>query len=223
MDKKRDAERECPLFAGFSDGERAAALALLDARRETYAKGAMPRGLAERMPRFGLVTAGTVYICRDTAEGEHILMAAVTAGQTFGESLAYLGRRAQVYPEAAVRCEILWMDPACLREPARDAMEARLQRNFVGMLAERTLRMNERIQIMSKKTLRAKIEALLDEYDPGRSGTIFALPFDRAGMAFFLGADRSALSRELSRMKREGLIDYDKNSFCRKSAARSDT
>ena len=41
----------------------------------------------------------------------------------------------------------------------------------------------------------------------------FEVPFDREDMASYLGCDRSALSRELAKMKNEGLIDYHKNTF----------
>ena len=78
------------------------------------------------------------------------------------------------------------------------------------MLAERALSMNTRIQILSRLTIRDKLNALFTAF-ADRDGRTVTLPFDRADMAAYLGADRSALSRELSRMKAEGLIDYHRN------------
>ena len=76
---------------------------------------------------------------------------------------------------------------------------------FVTMLAGRTLAMNDRIQILSRPTLRGRYVR--------RAGKCFAIPFDRADMAAYLGTDRSALSRELGRMQREGLLRFRKNRF----------
>lgn len=72
--------------------------------------------------------------------------------------------------------------------------------------------MNQRIQILSRNTLRMKLTTFLSQYAAAQ-GDSFTVPFDRASMANFLGADRSALSRELSNMRREGIIDYHHNWF----------
>jgi CRP-like cAMP-binding protein len=61
--------------------------------------------------------------------------------------------------------------------------------------------------------LREKILTLLNQYRHKFGSNEFSLPFDRADMAIYLGADRSALSRELSKLKREGIIDFQKNHF----------
>jgi CRP-like cAMP-binding protein len=80
------------------------------------------------------------------------------------------------------------------------------------MLAGRTLAMNDRIQILSRPTLRGRLVTFFSQY-VRRAGKCFAIPFDRADMAAYLGTDRSALSRELSRMQREGLLRFRKNRF----------
>ena len=81
------------------------------------------------------------------------------------------------------------------------------------MLANRTLEMNDRIQILSKRTLRSKLvtffSLLIKRYDDDS----FAIPFDRSAMADYLGTDRSALSRELSHMQAEGLLRFRHNRF----------
>ena len=81
------------------------------------------------------------------------------------------------------------------------------------MLAARALAMNDRIQILSQLTIRAKINALLSQHAAAAGSDSFILPFDREDMAFYLGTDRSALSRELGKMRREGLIDFHGNAF----------
>mgnify|MGYP002736651878 FL=1 len=80
------------------------------------------------------------------------------------------------------------------------------------MLTLKTLSMNDRIQILSKPTIRQKLMTLFSQY-AAREGHMFNLPFDRSDMAVYLGVNRSALSRELSLMKKEGIIDFYKNSF----------
>lgn len=91
----------------------------------------------------------------------------------------------------------------------RDQM---LANRFVAALASRTLSLNQRIQILSRRTLREKLITFLSQYATAQGDT-FTVPFDRASMANFLGADRSALSRELSHLRKEGVLDYHRNQF----------
>ena len=207
------AAKDCPLFSGMNDEEFSQALHFLRAEQVTYKKRDILWGVCSVVPYFALVLRGTVNVCCDEADGGCTLMAVVTPGRTFGESLAYLEKKASVYPVAATDCVLLQLHPGCLREHIDAPVVRKLQNNFAVMMAQRALEMNDRIQILSKTTLRAKIGALFRHYGGRPDDTVFFLPFDRAGMAFFLGTDRSALSRELGRMKKDGVIDYEKNRF----------
>ena len=140
-------------------------------------------------------------------------MANVTAGGAFGESLCFLHTaESPVYIVATEEALILWLSPEGLFTAKNDELSAKLRCRFTSMIAERALSMNTRIQILSKRTLREKLITLFSSYSAGGSYT-FEVPFNREDMAAYIGADRSAMSRELSKMKAEGLIDYHKETF----------
>jgi len=164
------------------------------------------------MSRFGLVLSGTVHVMSFDLNGGAALMAAVSAGETFGEALCFLGREAHVYVYAAREASVLWLSAQGLRAGDAAPLAMELRSRFCGMLADRTLRMNDRIQVLSKLTLRQKLIALFSQC-LREGGAELDLPFDRERMAAYLGAERSALSRELSKMRREGLIEFRKNHF----------
>ncbi len=203
--------RKCPLFSPMSDFEIAHALTLFDARSAAYARGEILHRMGEPLPAFAVVLSGTVQVYSDDLDGNRMLMANVEPSGMFGESLAYLHIPAPVYIQTGSGAEVLWLDPACLHlsDPAARALHAR----FTAALAVRALSMNERIQILSKPTLREKILCFLSEAERKNGAPTFTVPFDREGLATYLGANRTALSRELSKMKEEGIIDYYKNSF----------
>ena len=94
-----------------------------------------------------------------------------------------------------------------------EALADRLRDSFLAMICERTLAMNNRIQVLSKLTLREKILTFLSEMPEAASGKPFVIPMNREDMAAYLGANRSAISRELSALKKEGVLDYYKNTF----------
>ena len=117
----------------------------------------------------------------------------------------------QVYAVCVEAGETYWMSTEGLLKSGDGECLEHADR-FLRMLTLKTLSMNDRIQILSKPTIRQKLMTLFSQY-AAREGHMFNLPFDRSDMAVYLGVNRSALSRELSLMKKEGIIDFYKNSF----------
>ena len=70
-----------------------------------------------------------------------------------------------------------------------------------------------KIEVVSKKTLREKILSYLSQEAQKQDSRYFEIPLGRLELADYLCTDRSALTRELGKMRQEGLIDYDKNLF----------
>ena len=207
--------RQCPLFAGLDDTALASCLELLDAREQNYIKSSVISEIAAPMTAFGLVLEGHVQVLRDDRDGHHMIMANVSAGDTFGESLCYLGRLSPVYIQAVTDCRVLWLSTARLSNPAAlsDPVAAALACRFTAMLASRALNMNDRIQLLSQLTIRDKLTTLLHEAAHRHGSNSFTLPMSREDMAFYLGVNRPALSRELGNMRREGVIDFHGNQF----------
>ena len=207
--------QRCSLFKGLEDDSLDQALTLLDAQKKSFERGSFICHLGDRLPRFGLVLSGAVHAFRDDINGNRMILANVGPGGTFGESLCYLGCESQVYICAVADSEILMLSTDALKLPQNLAapIGAEISVRFTAMLAERALSMNDRIQILSRITIREKINAFLAQFAQKSKGKSFEIPFDRATMAFYLGTDRSALSRELGRMRDEGLISFSGNKF----------
>ena len=204
--------RRCPLFSVLTDEEIAQTLAFYDAIRKKHSKGEFVLKAGEPVMRFGLLVSGAVHIMMDDLDGHHMIMATVLPGQTFAESLCYQGaKESPVYACTDEASEILWLSAGGLKgeNGGGHCMQCR---RFIMMLSQKTLSMNDRIQVLSKPTLREKLMTLLTQYST-REGKNFNLPFDRNTMAAYLGVNRSALSRELGKMREEGRIDFYKNSF----------
>ena len=205
---------QCPLFQGLPPDALEYALSYFEAHVKAYEKGDFLHQVSFPLERFGLVLSGTIQVSMDDMDGHHIIMNNVSAGGLFGEAYCFLGTDAPIYICAVTEAEVLWMRPTRVKAPRlplqeRDQM---LANRFVAALASRTLSLNQRIQILSRRTLRAKLITLLSQYATAQGDT-FTIPFDRASMANFLGADRSALSRELSHLRKEGVLDYHRNQF----------
>ena len=204
----------CPLFSGMDRAQTDEAVAMMEGKTASFRKGDFLHSPGMPFTAFGLVLSGTVYACSDDINGSRMIMAQVGPGSTFGEALCFLSvPEPPVYVTAASDAEVLWLSPFPLYGGRNGGIEAGMQKRFAAVLAARTLKMNGRIQILSKRTIREKLIVFFSELRSGQNGDSFTVPFSREDMAAYIGTDRSALSRELSAMKREGLIDYRKNAF----------
>lgn len=202
-----------PLFAGLSEGDTHRALRFFGSFRKHYNKGEILHQLLSPMEHFGLVLSGQVQVETNDMDGYRMIMANVEPGGIFGDSLCFLRETAPVYIVAITDCDILWMDVKNLRSPGqKDSFETDMANRFTAMVCHRALSMNDRIQILSKNSLRSKLITLFSQ-QVQRSGDSFTLPFDRESMASYLGVNRSALSRELGAMEKEGIITFHKNKF----------
>ena len=100
--------------------------------------------------------------------------------------------------------------------PSACAHHSRIIRNLLSELAEKNLRFSEKLTHMGQRTTRAKLMSYFSA-EAQRLGTYeFDIPFSRQQLADYLGVERSGLSLELGKMKRDGLLDFHKNHFALK-------
>lgn len=203
------------IFRGLTEGELDGALSYLGAREKHYKKGDNLIMLGDEISTFGIITSGTVQISCDDIDGNRMIMATVTKGNMFAESLAVTANSdSPIYAVATEASSVLWLSAAPIRKNiVSSPLHSKIISNFTSAIAFKCLSMNERIQILSKKTIREKVIAyisLLPAHD--KSGEI-VLPLSRQDMANYLGVERSALSRELSKMQKDGIISYTRNRF----------
>lgn len=203
--------RQNPLFSDLDENAFHYALHYFRATQKQYKKGEILNRIGETLPWFGLVLSGVVRVSRDDMDGNSLILATVTPGETFGESLNFLALPADIYITALTPLTVLQMNTDRIKNPAprESALDRMLSNRFTATLATRALRMNDRIQVLSKITLREKLIALFSPY-VHTFGNAFTLPFSREDMAVYLGVNRSALSRELSKMREEGILDFDR-------------
>lgn len=202
-----------PLFAGMTEKEIETSLSLFSAVKKEYQKGSVIATQGSRLSRFGFILSGTVQVGFYDIDGNFVIMASVSSGDTFGESLCWLKvEEIPVIITAFTDVTLLWLSPEeLLKGECSQALD--LHNRFSKLLAQKTLSMNDRIQILTKPTIRQKIITFLSQCNTRFGGKTFSIPFDRETLALYLGVNRSALSRELSAMQNEGIIEFYKNTF----------
>ncbi len=162
----------------------------------------------------GLVLSGAVKITKTDEDGRESIVAEAQVGDSFGEAFACAEITASpVSVVASQKSEILFINyhKIITRCDNSCAFHTKLIENLLKVIALKNFDLNQKIDIISQKTLRGKILCYLNYERKGRRH--FTLPFSREDMANYLCADRSAVSAELSRMQRDGLIKYKNRQF----------
>ena len=204
------------LFSGISDEELAAMLSCLGARIDTFPKGSRLLRAGEAVEEVGLVLAGSALIVQEDIWGNRNILSKAGPGQTFAAAYACApGSRlnAGVIAETPVTVLFLNIKRVLNVCPSTCAHHSRIIRNLLHELAEKDLRFSEKLTHMGQRTTRSKIMSYLSA-EAQRLGTYeFDVPFSRQQLADYLGVERSGLSLELGKMKKDGLLDYHKSHF----------
>ena len=204
------------LFQGIEEENIDAMLNCLSAVSRTYEKNAFIYESGEKIHLIGTVLSGAVVIAKDDLWGNRKIIEHIEPGESFGESYACNGTEPLlIHVEAIEKSEILFLDVNRVITVCSSACQfhTRLIRNMLSILSQKNLFLMQKMDCVTAKSIRDRVLSYLS-YQSAQSGSReFDIPFDRQQMAEYLSVDRSALSGELSKMKREGILDFWKNHF----------
>lgn len=203
-----------PLFNGISASDFSSMLSCLGGFEKTFGKNETIIQTGDSIDFVGLVTQGSVKITHTDYQGNEVLVATVDKGDLFAEVFACVETISSPVSVIAIETSrVLLFDYRKMISTcsASCPFHQKLVANMLNVVARKTLYLNRKIDVLSKRSLREKILTYLHYESQGAQ--TFTIALNRENLANFLCADRSALSNELSKMQRDGLIAYHKNTF----------
>ena len=199
-----------PLFRGLTEEALSQALSELQATTRRYDAGSILLSVGDCPDWLGVLLSGRAEISQEDFWGNRNLMAVLEAGDLFAESFACAGVAAGVTVTARENCEVLLLNVSRLL--ASD--QRKIVSNLVAALAGKNLRFHSKLTHMGQRTTREKLRSFLSAEAQRQGSAEFDIPFDRQELADYLSVDRSALSAELSRMRKEGILKSNRSHFC---------
>jgi len=204
------------LFSGVAEEEIEAMLGCLDAKMRSYKKGEYVYREGERINSITVLVEGSLHIQTDDYWGNNSIISTVNVGEMFGE--AYAAPDSGVLLNNVVALEdstVIFFDVIRLLTVCSSAcrFHSMIVRNLMFSMADRTRRLVRKLNSMSKRTTREKLLSYLSDESRRSNSPTFEIPFNRQQLADYLAVERSAMSNELSKMRSDGLIDFDKNRF----------
>ena len=200
----------CPLFAGIRREELTSMLDCLGGKTVEISKGA-PVFLEGDPAQFvGVVLSGAIQILRDDYYGNRSVMTAVEPGELFGEAFSCAGIK--TLPVSAIALKnstvlLLNCKHVLTVCPKACQFHNQLVNNLLRVMARKNLALSQKIQVMSHKTTKEKLMAYLLDQAKRKQSPEFVIPYDRQALADYLGVERSAMSAEISKLKKAGIID----------------
>ena len=204
------------LFAGVASADISAMLRCLSPRRRHYQAGETILHAGDLALEVGVVLEGSVRVERVDAWGNRFILERFGPGEVFAEAYACVeGEPLLMNAVAATDCHILFLDATRVLTlcPNACAFHARLVRNLLTEMARKNLLLSRKLRLITPHTIRERLLVYLSGEAVRRGTRSFVIPFDRQQLADYLAVERSALSAELSRMRRDGLIECERSRF----------
>ncbi len=213
---KIDILKTTPIFKGLDENEIESVLKSLKSRLVKYSKDEVIFETGSVIKEMALLLSGSIHITKLDYLGNLNIIAVIKPGDLFGESYAISkGEKLGVTALSETDSELLMIDVSSIYSEKSLGVPGftKFSMNLMNILAHKNIIMSKKLDHLTKRSLREKIMSYLSEISIKENSLQFKIPLNRQQMADYLCVDRSALSRELMKLKAEGNLDYHKNIF----------
>jgi CRP/FNR family transcriptional regulator, dissimilatory nitrate respiration regulator len=215
-DKWPDALSKCRLFKGIEPNEREIMLECFRPKVFRYGKNDMICIEGEIFTGIGIMLSGTATIAKENSSGNRMIMDMLEPGDMFGEMAAFSGNG--VWPAmvtAQSPSSVIYMPANMIIGQCSKLCPSHriLVVNMLEVISKKALMLNKKLEYLVVKSLRGKIVSFLLEQYKRIGSTAFTMPMKRNELAEFLNVSRPSLSREMCKMRAEGLIDFYRSSL----------
>lgn len=208
--------RTASIFSGMSDSEILSVLHCMGAFVSDKEKDSYLLRAGDTTSTMGLLLSGSAIVIQEDVWGHRNIMAQILPGQTFAEPFAASnGTALNISVVVTKDCSLLYLDIHRILGVCPSACEhhTHLIQNLISVLAKKLLLFNEKITHMSKRTTKEKLLSYLSAEAQRQGSLSFDIPYDRQQLADYLCVERAAMSAELSRLQKQGLLTTNKNHF----------
>ena len=202
------------LFENVQNNEVLELLKCIGIKTKVFRKNAFILKAGSKIDYLAVILGGRAVMSKTDSFGKQTVIEELKMNDIFGHKIVCCGLdKSPVDVIAENECEVLFLPFEKVVTPCAKLCPYHLQliKNVMKMISKRNSLLNDKIDIIGQKTTRDKIMALLETYHNGQR--VFSIPYTREEMAKFLCVDRSAMSRELCRMRDEGILKFSKNHF----------
>jgi len=205
-----------PLFEDIDPDDRIGMLGCTGYHFGSYSKGEIVAFESENIRHIGIVISGAVDMIKEDIWGNKTMLVRIGPNEVFGETFACGTDNLSIVTfQVSEDAHILFMPFGRMMCRCTNAcpFHQKLIENMVRVIADKNQDLMRKVEAVSKRSIREKLLSYLSIQAQTQGTRYFEIPLGRIELAEYLCVDRSALTRELVKMRQEGLIDYDRNWF----------
>ena len=198
-----------PIFHDISTASVERMLACFHVRQVSCAPGTVVREYGGGGDEVGIITGGTADLVRIDYDGTRTILEHLETGSIFGEVLAFTvqtGDSISVVTEGG--CQVMYLDYGHIMKRCENACQhhSQLVQNLFHLVTEQMQQMGQRVEVLSRRSIREKLLCYFSIH--AKNGT-YTMPFTLSALADYIGSDRSAMMRELKKLREEGLVQVE--------------
>ena len=208
--------KKTELFQNMTDDEISSMLKCLNSKTKIYQRDEFIFLAGESKPAVGIIIYGKAQVIKENMQGDRLILRKLGVGDMFGET--YAGMDIDTVPvsvSALEETQVVLFELKYILNTCKSAcaFHQMLILNLMKNIAKKSAMLNEQMSFLSHKTIRGRLEAYLFEQADKSNSASFSIPYNRRELAEYLCMDRSAMQRELGKMKTEGALSFNKNTF----------
>ena len=203
------------LIKGIKTQELSSMLGCLRGVIKKYDKGETVISEGDKLNKFGLLIEGKLQVVQYDYLGNKSVISVIEPKQIFGEAFAYVNKNSSLDVEAIEKSKVLFLDSDKLSTPCEHCctFHKQLVKNLLFIISNKNVNLTQKIECMSKRTTKEKLLTFLSLESIKNNSKEFTISLDRQALADYLGVERSAMSAELSKLRKDGIIECEKNWF----------
>ena len=203
------------LIKGIKTQELSSMLGCLRGVIKKYDKGETIISEGQKLNKFGLLIEGKLQIVQYDYLVNKSVISVIEPKQIFGEAFAYVNKNSSLDVETTEKSKVLFLDSDKLSTPCEHCctFHKQLVKNLLFIISNKNVNLTQKIECMSKRTTKEKLLTFLSLESIKNNSKEFTILLDRQALADYLGVERSAMSAELSKLRKDGIIECEKNWF----------
>jgi CRP/FNR family transcriptional regulator, dissimilatory nitrate respiration regulator len=211
-----NAIKKCALFEGIEGEELHKILHCLQYRIAEYEKNDYAAISDNKLDGVGIVLDGEVAVVKESVSGNRTRVNIFHPGEMFGEVISLC--REEKWPasiQALTDCTILYIHPEKILDFCESICSHHkiLLANLVRIVSQKAYILSRKVEYLSLKSIKGKLSKYLLEQHISQGKSTFTLPLNREELAEFLNISRPSMSRELCKMRDEGILEFYKESI----------
>lgn len=205
-----------PIFSDLQKEEIISVLNFFNYYEQSFKKNDFLFEFEKDISQIGIILSGEINIIKEDFWGNRNILNKFKPGEIFGEVFAISKVSSNnIMVEASQNCDILFLDLKnfSIDNKNNPVEVSKFLSNIFKISLKKNIMFTEKLEYISKKSIRKKLLSYLSAEAQKNKTNTFIIKFNRQELADYLFVERSALSRELSSMQKDGLINYKKNLF----------